>query len=255
MRRYFLYQKKTAFCFGTDAVLLANFAGKRIKKNAKTIDLCTGNGIIPFLFVHEENDLMIDAVEIDSETAQLAEHNISVNALQKKVRMICSDIKDLPKSFYGTYDAVTVNPPYIPLGRGLLPKHRNSVGRGMNYLLHWRNHPHISISAQRKGRSVYGTSQQQNGRNSLHSPRIGSAAENDTVCPQRSSVRFQPHSIGASKHFGRMDGQFFRRFFCVTVTETKQRNCPIFTIGNRRYDTKTYRNIFLLSKAELFRPR
>ncbi|MFA0816664.1 MAG: tRNA1(Val) (adenine(37)-N6)-methyltransferase [Anaerofustis sp.] len=125
---YFLYQKKTAFCFGTDAVLLADFAGKRIKKNAKTIDLCTGNGIIPILVCARRNDLMIDAVEIDSETAQLAEHNISVNALQKKVRMICADIKDLPKSFYGTYDAVTVNPPYIPLGRGLLSETPKQCG-------------------------------------------------------------------------------------------------------------------------------
>ena len=40
-------QKKDAFRFGIDAVLLANFAN--VKKKHKVIDFCTGTGIIPFI--------------------------------------------------------------------------------------------------------------------------------------------------------------------------------------------------------------
>ena len=42
-----LIQKKDAFRFGVDAVLLSDFAN--IKRNFRVVDLCTGTGIIPFL--------------------------------------------------------------------------------------------------------------------------------------------------------------------------------------------------------------
>ena len=42
-----LIQKKDAFRFGVDAVLLSEFAN--IKRNFRVIDLCTGTGIVPFL--------------------------------------------------------------------------------------------------------------------------------------------------------------------------------------------------------------
>ena len=42
-----LIQDTDGFCFGIDAVLLANFA--KVKNNAKVVDLGTGTGIIPIL--------------------------------------------------------------------------------------------------------------------------------------------------------------------------------------------------------------
>ena len=46
-------QKKDAFRFGVDAVLLANFAD--IKKGMKVVDLCTGTGIVPFIIAGKKN--------------------------------------------------------------------------------------------------------------------------------------------------------------------------------------------------------
>ena len=42
-----LIQDTNGFCFGIDAVLLANFA--KVKKGAKVVDLGTGTGIVPTL--------------------------------------------------------------------------------------------------------------------------------------------------------------------------------------------------------------
>ncbi|HSN58814.1 MAG TPA: SAM-dependent methyltransferase, partial [Clostridiaceae bacterium] len=42
-----LIQKKEAFRFGVDAVLLANYA--KVKRGCRVIDLCSGTGIIPFI--------------------------------------------------------------------------------------------------------------------------------------------------------------------------------------------------------------
>lgn len=42
-----IIQDPEKFCFGIDAVLLADMVDE--KKNAKGLDLCTGNGIVPLL--------------------------------------------------------------------------------------------------------------------------------------------------------------------------------------------------------------
>ena len=60
-----LIQDKTGFCFGIDAVLLANFA--KVKNNAKVVDLGTGTGIIPILIAGKSKASKIIGVEIQEE--------------------------------------------------------------------------------------------------------------------------------------------------------------------------------------------
>ena len=58
--------------FGTDAVLLADFAGKKLSKNA--CDLGTGCGIIPLLLLKNGSAEKVSGVEIQSAAAEIAEH-------------------------------------------------------------------------------------------------------------------------------------------------------------------------------------
>ena len=47
-----IIQNKNFFCFGMDAVLLSDFAFRRIDfkaENLKILDLCSGNAIVPVL--------------------------------------------------------------------------------------------------------------------------------------------------------------------------------------------------------------
>ena len=46
-----IYQDKSKFCFGIDAILLADFA--KNMRGKKICDLCTGNGIIPILLAEK----------------------------------------------------------------------------------------------------------------------------------------------------------------------------------------------------------
>lgn len=136
-----ILQKPSDFCFGTDAVLLADFAAKRIKKNGSVIDLCTGNGIVPLLIYSRRKDVTVQAVEINRETAELARYNMRLNGLNEQIDVLCSDIKSLPKAMNGIFDAVTVNPPYIPVGKGLIPNKekiteaRHEVSAGMEDII------------------------------------------------------------------------------------------------------------------------
>lgn len=116
---YKIIQTKDGFCFGSDAVLLSKFAA--FKKGQKVLDLCTGTGIIPVLTWALNNLESIDAVEIMPAVASMASRTMSLNNLSDYIRVKNCDLKDCP-AIYGKrqFDAVTCNPPYMPVGDGLV---------------------------------------------------------------------------------------------------------------------------------------
>lgn len=115
---YYIFQKKDGFKFGIDAVLLSDFA-KNVTGNV--IDLCTGTGIIPLLLAAKANVKRIDAIEIQPQIAEMAERSVNYNKLQDKIHIACADLNDACEIFGSSvFDAVTVNPPYMKCGSGLV---------------------------------------------------------------------------------------------------------------------------------------
>lgn len=114
-----IIQKKKAFRFGVDAVLLANFA--KIKNNSSVIDLCSGTGIVPFILAGKTSAKSIIGVEIQQEMVEMAKRSVSYNNLEERVSFAYGDIKDaeLIKSLERV-DVVTVNPPYKAENSGLI---------------------------------------------------------------------------------------------------------------------------------------
>lgn len=106
-----LIQDPESFCFGTDAVLLADFA--TIKKNALVCDLGTGTGILPILLWGRHEFARCDAVEIQPSMAEMASRSMRLNGLQNHVNIWENDLRSvhdfLPGGVYGT---VICNPPY-----------------------------------------------------------------------------------------------------------------------------------------------
>ena len=90
-----LIQDKTGFCFGIDAVLLANFA--KVKNNAKVVDLGTGTGIIPILIAGKSKASKIIGVEIQEEVYEMATRSVKLNDLEDRVEIINADIKTIDK--------------------------------------------------------------------------------------------------------------------------------------------------------------
>lgn len=116
---YTILQDQSQFCFGIDAVLLANFAAKEIRTNAKIIDLCSGNGIIPLLLCGTTKAKQIDAVEIQEEAVLLAKESVKINSLEEKITITCGNIKNVQTLFEKySYDTVTCNPPYAKATHG-----------------------------------------------------------------------------------------------------------------------------------------
>lgn len=115
-----IIQNKDAFCFGIDAVLLANFA-KNIKDNATVVDLCSGTGIIAILIEAKTKCSKIYAVEIQKEMSEMARRSVEFNNQQNKIEVLNNDLKDIDKILgKASVDAITVNPPYKKKGSGII---------------------------------------------------------------------------------------------------------------------------------------
>lgn len=112
-----LIQKKEGFRFGTDAVLLADFA-KDVSADT-ALDLCCGNGIIPVLLSYKSPASEIYGLEIQPEIHEMSVRSIQANNLNNKVQLFCGDLKDCCNYFdKRSFDLVTCNPPYMCCGRG-----------------------------------------------------------------------------------------------------------------------------------------
>ncbi|MNO85749.1 N5-glutamine S-adenosyl-L-methionine-dependent methyltransferase [compost metagenome] len=111
-----IIQSDEVFSFSMDAVLLARFAS--IPKSGKVLDLCTGNGVIPIL-LSTRTKASIEGIEIQPRVADMARRSVEMNGLGDQILIREGDLRDLVKETgHGAYDAITVNPPYMPLTSG-----------------------------------------------------------------------------------------------------------------------------------------
>ncbi len=113
---YKIIQNKNMFCFGIDAVLLANFAKVRFKE--KAVDLCTGNGIIPILLHAKTKCNNLIGVDIILENIELANKSCKLNNIN--IKFINEDLNNITNILNNQYyDVITVNPPYMQNNSGL----------------------------------------------------------------------------------------------------------------------------------------
>lgn len=118
-----IIQNPNWFCFGTDAVLLADYASKSIKKGAVTLDMCTGNGIIPLLLSQKSCSDTICGIEIQDNIAEMAQRSVTLNNLDSKIKIISGDLKEAERLFgKRSFTNITCNPPYKESGGGLTNK-------------------------------------------------------------------------------------------------------------------------------------
>lgn len=115
---YRIIQDPERFCFGMDAVLLSGFA--KAKEGDHVIDLGTGTGIIPILMEAKTKASTLVGLEIQPESADMAQRSVELNHLESKIRIVTGDIKEASSLFgAATFDVVTSNPPYMTEHHGI----------------------------------------------------------------------------------------------------------------------------------------
>ena len=109
---YQIIQDPGRFCFGMDAVLLSGFA--KVKRGEKVLDLGTGTGIIPILLEAKTEGAHFTGLEIQPESADMAQRSVLYNGLEEKISIVNGDIKDASNIFgASSFDVITTNPPYM----------------------------------------------------------------------------------------------------------------------------------------------
>lgn len=136
-----LIQKPDDFCYGVDAVILADFAAKYYKgKDGLFVDLGTGTGILPLILSHKLKPKSIYGLEVQQDSWKMACRNAVINGLEDVISFINDDVKNVGtswgKDLKGKVDLVITNPPYFENGGGLkncskpktIARHETSAG-------------------------------------------------------------------------------------------------------------------------------
>lgn len=120
-----IIQKKDGFKFGIDAVLLSDFAKDAPSK--RTLDLCTGTGIIPILLSAKTSTPEIHGLEIQHDICDMAKRSVEHNGIGERVHITEGDLKNACE-IYGSvsFDKITCNPPYMECGKGIV-NHTDSL--------------------------------------------------------------------------------------------------------------------------------
>ena len=124
-----ILQRPDGFRFGTDAVLLADFAG--VKRGERVADMGTGTGVLPLLLSARAEGTTFDAFEIQPEVADMAARSVAINGLEDRIRVHHADCRAAARRIgHECCQLVVTNPPYTKGGAGLVsPEKTRALSR------------------------------------------------------------------------------------------------------------------------------
>jgi tRNA1(Val) A37 N6-methylase TrmN6 len=116
-----IFQMRRGHRFSTDDLLTA-WAAARAKPNARRLlDLGAGIGSVGLLALWKlPVGAALTMVEVQEISHALARRTVLDNGLAARVSLHHGDLRNWPG---GSYDLVTASPPYLPLARGVRPRH------------------------------------------------------------------------------------------------------------------------------------
>lgn len=103
--------------FGTDAVILAYFA--KAKRKDRCIDMGTGCGIIPCLWLRDKGQSTVHCLDIQQNAIEQVNATIEHNNLDGRLVPHLCDLREIETEFTAEgFTLVTMNPPYKPVNTG-----------------------------------------------------------------------------------------------------------------------------------------
>jgi tRNA1Val (adenine37-N6)-methyltransferase len=114
-----LIQPSRGFRSSLDPVLLAAFARPPF---GRFLDIGCGTGALSFLLLAADSAATGTGVEIQPRLADLARRGIAENGFEARFALFVGDARTLGRSLpAGSCDLVATNPPFRPIGTGVLP--------------------------------------------------------------------------------------------------------------------------------------
>ena len=114
-----IIQQESGFRFGTDAVLLADFA--KAKRGERVVDMGTGTGVLPLLISARAEATTFDAFEIQPDVADMAARSVRLNGLESRIHVHHADCRRAAEIIgHECTQLCVTNPPYTRQGAGLV---------------------------------------------------------------------------------------------------------------------------------------
>ncbi len=112
-----ILQPRKGYRFSIDSLLLADFSAPR--KYDKILDIGCGCGIISLLLARKYPHVKIVGIEIQESLVHLAQENVKINRLDRRIEIIHGDIKKIQVLVRaGDFDYAVSNPPFRPVDSG-----------------------------------------------------------------------------------------------------------------------------------------
>src|SRR5688500_14817942 len=113
-KKFRINQDLCAMKVTTDACLFGAWAGEAIREqglNGSLLDIGAGTGLISMLIAQKNEQLLIDAIEIDPSAAQQAAENVSSSIFSSQINIIAGD--STVYNYRKKYDIIVSNPPFF----------------------------------------------------------------------------------------------------------------------------------------------
>jgi tRNA1Val (adenine37-N6)-methyltransferase len=98
----------------TDACLFGAWAAEEINNEQLRINNCldigTGTGLLSLMLAQKNNEVLVDAIEIDKDAADQAKENAASSPWKERIDIINAEAKGF--SFKAKYDLIISNPPF-----------------------------------------------------------------------------------------------------------------------------------------------
>ncbi len=108
-KQFAIEQDRTPMKVGTDGVLIGAWATVE-EADRHALDIGCGTGLIA-LMIAQRSGAMVDAVEIEKDSAEQARENIAASEWSERVSVETINIADFKQSY--TYDLIVSNPPFF----------------------------------------------------------------------------------------------------------------------------------------------
>jgi tRNA1Val (adenine37-N6)-methyltransferase len=109
-KQFNIDQDRCAMKVTTDACIQGAWS-PLLPQVKRVLDIGTGTGLLSLMLAQRNPDVIIDAIELDSDAAAQAKENVLASAWHDRVSVVKGDVCDCP--FSHKYDLVISNPPFF----------------------------------------------------------------------------------------------------------------------------------------------
>lgn len=114
-KQFFVAHDRCAMKVGTDGILLGAWAP--IANVTRILDIGAGSGLLALMLAQRtEDNVIIDAVELDNDAAAQAVENVTESPWASRVQIHCAGIQQWLQTENSRYDLIVSNPPYYQQG-------------------------------------------------------------------------------------------------------------------------------------------